>query len=70
MVHGHWDIKESDLNKINFIHDSQRGVNLGIAIVIPAYKILEVLNSPVLVRMRERAEKRLLDAIAPKPDVS
>jgi hypothetical protein len=53
------DINEADLNKTNFTHDPKRGVNLGIGIVIPAYKILETLNSPALVRMQ--------DVIAPSP---
>lgn len=69
LAHGHWDIKESELNSVSFIQDSQRGVNLGIAIVIPAHKILEVINQPKLAEMRERAEKRLRDAITPTPDV-
>ena len=56
LVRGHWDIRESDLNKPSFIHDRQRGVNLGIATVVPAEKILEVLNQPSLVKLREASD--------------
>jgi hypothetical protein len=49
MMRGHWDIKESEMNKPSFVHDRQRGVNLGIGMVTPASKILEVINHPDLV---------------------
>lgn len=70
LAHGHWDIRESDLNAPSFIHDAQRGVNLGISIVVPAHKILEVINHPDLVAMRERHEQKLKDAIAPHADAT
>jgi hypothetical protein len=68
LAHGHWDVKESQLNSQTIIPDSQRGVNLGIAIVVPAHKVLEVINHPDLVAMRERTEERLSKMIAPTPD--
>jgi hypothetical protein len=48
LMHGHWDIRESEINKPKIIHDGQKGVNLGIAIVVPASKILETINQPGL----------------------
>jgi hypothetical protein len=53
LMHGHWDIKESDLNKVFISHDRKHGVNLGIGVVVPAHKILETLNRPELVAMRD-----------------
>jgi hypothetical protein len=55
LVHGHWDVKESEINEPSFVHDRKRGVNLGIAVVVPASKILEVINHPGLVHMRDEA---------------
>jgi hypothetical protein len=70
MMHGHWDIKESEINKYGCIHDSQRGVNVGIGIVIPAYSILELLNDPELATMRQRGDTRFLEGIKPTPGIS
>lgn len=68
LVHGHWDIRESQINEPGFEHDRQRGVNLGIAVVVPAHKILEVINHPGLVKMRADADLRLKQAISPGLD--
>ena len=69
LVHGHWDIKESELNTVHFTHDSQRGVNLGIAVVVPAQKLLEIIvDHPGLIELRENHEAKLRAAISPKPD--
>jgi hypothetical protein len=59
LMHGHWDIKESEMNKPNIVHDRQRGVNLGVGIVVPALKIYEALYTPELVAMRSDQEETL-----------
>ncbi len=46
LMHGHWDIRESEINSPAIEHDRKRGVNLGIGMVVPATKILEIINSP------------------------
>ena len=69
LMHGHWDIKESEMNKPSFVHDRQRGVNMGIAVVVPASKILETVNHPELVAMRERTDAEINQGGAPGPDV-
>lgn len=58
LMHGHWDIKESEMNKPKIIHDRQNGVNLGIAMVVPASKILETINQEGLVELRAMADER------------
>jgi len=68
LMHGHWDIKESEMNKPSIIHDRQRGVNLGIGIVVPAIKIYETLYSPRLIAMRKEQEKELLKRNIPGTD--
>ena len=58
MMHGHWDAKESDINQVQIqpLDKKGRGVNMGIALVIPVAKIIETLNHPTLVHMREEQE--------------
>ena len=49
---GHWDAPP------DFSEPGSRSVNMGISIIVPAHKILEVLFSPALVAAREEAIKR------------
>jgi hypothetical protein len=58
-THGHWDIKESEMNKTSIQHDRKHGVNLGIALVTPASKIADILNQPGLKMMRDLADEDL-----------
>jgi hypothetical protein len=57
LMHGHWDIRESEINSPQIEHDRKRGVNLGIGIVVPATKILETLNRPELVALRRAGDE-------------
>jgi hypothetical protein len=68
LMHGHWDIRESEMNKAFFDHDRKRGVNMGIAIVVPAIKILEAIYQPELVTMRKEAEKKDMRRMVPGMD--
>jgi hypothetical protein len=68
LMHGHWDIKESEINQYHFVHDRQKGVNFGIAVVVPAHKILDVLNHPDLVRLRQRREETFRATVSPTQD--
>jgi hypothetical protein len=64
MMQGHWDVSEAEINQPHFRNDP-RGVNLGIAIVVPAAKILEIINIPELVAMREHIESQMAGSIDP-----
>jgi hypothetical protein len=55
LMNGHWDIDPATLNEVT-VRGVDAGVNLGIAIVVPAYKIVEVLRHPELVEMRKHIE--------------
>jgi hypothetical protein len=68
LMHGHWDIRESEMNKAFFDHDRKRGVNMGIAIVVPAIKILETIYQPELVAMRKEAEQKATKRMVPGMD--
>ncbi len=56
LMHGHWDIPPEQRSDIADT-DSLGAVNMGIAIVVPATKILEVLNQQPLVDMRRAGDE-------------
>jgi hypothetical protein len=59
LMHGHWDIPPQMKNDFKINPELFGRVNMGIAIVVPAKKILEVLNHPQLVTQRENTEKKM-----------
>jgi hypothetical protein len=61
LMHGHWDLP------IGAEVDQAEAVNMGISIVIPAKKILEVLYHPELVALRERQDEVILKVNLPTP---
>lgn len=58
LMHGHWDIGAPDIDGNQDERDSLRVVNMGIAIVVPARKISEVLENPVLVERMAEADQK------------
>ena len=60
LMHGHWEISQNKINDLSMEKDLYKTVNIGIAIVIPAKKILEVLNHPELVEIRRKNDEALL----------
>ena len=68
LMHGHWEIDEKDLNDPALRHLEQRGVNVGIAIAVPAHKIMEVINHPDLVAARKKIDDSILISITPTED--
>ena len=58
LMHGHWDIPLQSKNDAMRVDEDTYGqVNMGIAIVIPAKKILEVLNQPQLIDARRAVDE-------------
>ncbi len=57
LMHGHWDIPPENKNDLA-VKDSFGSVNMGIAIVVPAKKILETLNHPELVEIRRKGDEK------------
>ena len=70
LMHGHWDINESEMNKPYFTHDRKHGVNYGVGIVVPASKIYEALYSDGLREMRAVQEKNLVRRSVPGTDIA
>jgi hypothetical protein len=64
LMHGHWDLP------VNFKSTEQaEAVNMGISIVVPAKKILEVLRHPELVEMRKNIDKQIKEEQLPTRDI-
>ncbi len=68
VAYGHWDVDEGKKNSYQIEADSEGGVNMGIAIVTPAIKLLEILNTPELVERRKLAEEEMRKKMMPSPD--
>jgi hypothetical protein len=54
LIHGHWDLQHG-----GDVQEAE-AVNMGIALVIPAHKILEVLYHPELVAVRQQQDEKYL----------
>ncbi len=56
LMHGHWDIdpRPDEYEEDNTSLEHRERVNMGIAIVIPASKIIEVINLPKFVDARKK----------------
>jgi hypothetical protein len=70
LTRGHWEFREGQSINDFSIEDSQKqlGVNVGIAIVTPAKKILDILNNAELTAIREKFRQELIERDSPKPD--
>jgi hypothetical protein len=70
VAHGHWDVRESEINSPKIDQDRKYGVNYGIAIVVPAIKIYETLYREELVAMRKEQEREELRKGIPDTDLA
>jgi hypothetical protein len=70
LMHGHWDIplRARDDQPTQDREEAYGKVNLGIAIVVPAKKVLEVLNHPQLVERRDMEDEELRKKTMPTLD--
>ncbi|MGD9712712.1 MAG: hypothetical protein AB7V46_11660 [Thermomicrobiales bacterium] len=61
LMHGHWDIPpeakndNADVEDLDGLGENAGSVNMGIAIVVPAKKVWEVLNHPEQIQKRREA---------------
>lgn len=70
LMHGHWQMPVSKTDTDELKIDTLEGekLNMGIAIVVPATNVMDVLNQPYFVAGREDALRRLEQERAPTPD--
>jgi hypothetical protein len=64
LMHGHWDQRPPTSSP--FYHEA---VNMGIGIVIPVSKVLEVMAQPEVAELRKRVAEELRRRLSPTPDI-
>jgi hypothetical protein len=67
LMHGHWDLPVTSTEELAKDMSNIERVNMGIAIVVPVSKILEVLDHPELIKIREEQDKKL-EVDSPPPN--
>lgn len=70
LMHGHWNLYSDMGVDAATVEDIQgkTSVNMGIAIVVPSSKILEVINQPVIRKPERATEAQLRKSLLPAPD--
>lgn len=68
LMHGHFDLSRLELDDISQDALSELKVNMGIAIVVPVSKILEVINQETLMNEREVIREQRRQERAATPD--
>jgi hypothetical protein len=76
LIHGHYDARPGTLLDDAVVDDltadavveAQKAIHFGLAVVVPAHKIREVLDHPELVEMRRQRETGADPNIVPTPD--
>jgi hypothetical protein len=54
-MRGHWNIDKDSIDAVNSIDGEP--LNVGIGIVVPAYKVMEITHQEIVMKMREEAKK-------------
>jgi hypothetical protein len=69
LMHGHFDLSKLEMD--NLVEDSLTNlqINIGIAIVVPVWKILEVINQEIFMKTREEVLKEERSRTAPTADI-
>src|SRR5437879_13372135 len=65
LMHGHWDLPKGFSSLIQ-----GETTNMGISIVVPAHKIMEILNHPELVDMRKKTDEEIAKENLQTPDAT
>lgn len=65
LMHGHWDIEEPGMDTV-VRRARLEAVNMGIAIVVPAAKVLEIINKDSMMHRRLEGERKAMKQRAPR----
>lgn len=68
VMHGHWDIPSNKSDVVITDQNNFERINMGIAIVVPAIKALEILDSSEFAEQREKEIERLKKEKVPVAD--
>jgi hypothetical protein len=67
LMHGHYKV---DVKKLDAEELKDEAINMGIAIVLPAERIFDILNGPELTAIREQADQRAQQEHLPTMDAA
>jgi hypothetical protein len=61
IMHGHFELSKLEID--NMVEDSLANlkINIGIAVVVPTWKILEVINQEVFMKQRQKEREKLME---------
>lgn len=65
LMHGHWRIDENSIDMLDGKYDNQQ-LNVGIGVVVPAYKIMEISQQESVMRIKEEEEKKRVESLKVK----
>jgi len=68
LMHGHYDYDLLTEDSITMDAKAKEVVNMGIAIVVPSEKIMEVINQPVIKELEMQIENKLREDLMPTMD--
>lgn len=68
LMHGHYDVDLLSQDTLDSEARKREAVNMGIAIVVPAEKVLEVVQQPMIKDIEEKAEAAIREQQLPTPD--
>ncbi|MEW6181832.1 MAG: hypothetical protein AB1500_01470 [Bacillota bacterium] len=68
LVHGHWDVPFDEQMDVGGDKVGEDKINMGIAVVVPVSKIIEVIDHPKFKEIRERVEEKRRKESLPTPD--
>ena len=57
LAQGHWEIDPKDRQNVSIGSSAEESINLGIALVVPAYIIREVLEQDALATQRNERDE-------------
>lgn len=64
LMRGHWEIDEDSINMLDSTSEQQ--LNVGIGVVVPAYKIMEISKQESVMRIKEMEEKKRIESFKVK----
>ena len=74
LMHGHFDLSHLELDDLSRDSLINLQINIGIAIVVPVWKIIEVMNQKALIDMREltirKEQGKILSTLDTSTDIS
>ena len=70
LMHGHFDLPKLEIDNLEQDSLTNLQINMGIAIVVPIWKIIEVINQEIFVNMRNLALRQAQQKTLPVPDTT